>query len=199
MSKNCRFILTTQPLLVAHYRPCLHSLPGVTIEPMFRSFHLRLGVVAAACALLFTQLAGAQDDSSHHPRKYKEPPPSARIEVTVLRATNGKPIENAAVIFHPIEGDKDKGSLEVKTNEDGKTIIDVIPIGDTVRMQIIAEGFQTYGEDYKIDKADMAKEVRLKRPGQQYSIYPKGNGSSNNGNTQSPPQNSAPPAQPPAK
>ena len=68
-----------------------------------------------------------------------------------------------------MEGEKDKGNMELKTNEDGKTIIDVLPIGDTVRLQIIAKGFQTYGEDYKIDKAQMAIEIRMKRPGEQYS------------------------------
>jgi 5-hydroxyisourate hydrolase-like protein (transthyretin family) len=172
---------------------------------MFQSCHLRFGVVAASCALLFTSLAGAQDDSSHRARKYKEPPPAARIEVTVLRATNGKPIENAAVVFHPIEGDKDVGALEVKTNEDGKAVIDVIPIGDTVRMQIIASGFQTYGEDYKVDKDQIAKEIHMNRPGQQYSIYNNKPSSDNgqgsgNGNTQNPPKDSAPPpSQPPAK
>jgi hypothetical protein len=61
--------------------------------------------------------------------------------------------------------------MELKTNEDGKTIIDVLPIGDTVRLQVIARGFQTYGEDYKIDKSDMAIDIRMKRPGEQYSIY----------------------------
>jgi len=61
--------------------------------------------------------------------------------------------------------------MELKTNEDGKTIIDVLPIGDVVRLQVIARGFQTYGEDYKIDKADLAIEIRMKRPGEQYSIY----------------------------
>ncbi len=92
---------------------------------------------------------------------------------------NGKPIENAAVVFHPMEGEKDKGNMELKTNEDGKTIIDVLPIGDTVRLQVIARGFQTYGDDYKIDKAEMAIEIRLRRPGEQYSIYkqsPRGSG-----------------------
>jgi hypothetical protein len=61
--------------------------------------------------------------------------------------------------------------MELKTNEDGKMMIDVLPIGSTVRLQVIAPGFQTYGEDYKIEKADMAVEVRMKRPGEQYSIY----------------------------
>ena len=70
----------------------------------------------------------------------------------MLRDVKGKPIENAAVVFHPMEGEKDKGNMELKTNEDGKTIIDVMPIGDTVRVQVIAKGFQTFGGDYKIDK-----------------------------------------------
>ena len=110
-----------------------------------------------------------QDNAPKRGRKYKAPPPTARIEVTVLRDVNGKPIENAAVIFHPMEGEKDKGNMELKTNEDGKTIIDVLPMGDTVRLQVIAKGFQTYGDDYKIDKPEMAIEIKMKRPGEQYS------------------------------
>ena len=61
--------------------------------------------------------------------------------------------------------------MELKTNEDGKTLIDVIETGKTMRLQIIAKGFQTYGNDYKIDKSDMAFEIRMKRPGEQYSTY----------------------------
>lgn len=104
-------------------------------------------------------------------RKYKPPPQTSRIEVTVLNNYTSKPIMNAAVVFHPIEGDKNDGDMELKTNEDGKTILDVIPIGDTVRLQIIAHGYQTYGQDYKVDKDQMAIEVKMKRPGEQYSIY----------------------------
>ena len=149
---------------------------------MFRRAFLRFCVALSAIGLITgTVSLRAQDDNSHHGRKYKAPPPSARIEVTVVRDSSGKPIHDAHVIFHPIEGDKDKGALEVKTDEDGKTVIDVIPIGDIVRMQIIADGFQTYGQDYKIDKPEMSMEVRLKRPGAQYSIYKNsGSGSSNN-------------------
>ena len=81
---------------------------------------------------------------------------------------DSKPIENASVIFHL---DGDKGNMELKTNEDGKSIIDVLPTGSTMRLQIIAKGFQTYGQDYKIDKSDMTFDIRMKRPGEQYSIY----------------------------
>lgn len=133
---------------------------------------LRLGVFVAGLALAVSTIhVGAQQEESRRGRKYKVPPPSSRIEVTILRAANGKPIEHAAVIFHPVEGDRDRGVMELKTNADGKAVLDVIPIGDTVRLQVIAKGFQTYGKDYQIDKESMSMEIRLKRPGEQYSIY----------------------------
>ena len=136
---------------------------------MFSRSQLRLCVLAASLGLVLCSLyAGAQQKPSNRGRKYKAPPETARVEITVLRDVNGKPIENAAVIFHPIVGEKSKGNMELKTNEDGKTLIDVLPMGDTVRLQIIAKGFQTYGEDFKIDKSEMAREIRLKRPGEQY-------------------------------
>jgi hypothetical protein len=146
---------------------------------LYRS-QIRLCVLAASFGLVFCSLAGgAEQKSSNRGRKYKAPPPTARIEVTIVRDDDGKPIENAAVIFRPIEGERTKGNMELKTNEDGKTIIDVLPIGDTVRLQIIAKGYQTYGGDFKVDKAEMAREIRMKRPGAQYSIYkdhPEANG-----------------------
>ena len=144
---------------------------------------LRRPILFAAISLAivsFATLPAAAQDSKDYAgwsRKYKTPPPSSRIEVTVIKAFNGKPIDNASVIFHPIQGDRDQGVLELKTNEDGKAIIDVIPIGDTVRLQVIANGYQTYGEDYKINKAEMTMEIKMKRPAAQYSTYGSGESS----------------------
>lgn len=117
--------------------------------------------LAASVALL-------AQDSIHRGRKYKAPPPTSHVDITILRRNDSKPIENAAVVFQ-LEGDK--GNMELKTDEDGKTMIDVLPTGSKVLLQVIAKGFQTYGSDYTIDKAQMAVVVKLKRPGQQYSIY----------------------------
>jgi hypothetical protein len=167
---------------------------------MFHRSSLSFCVLLASFGLIAGSITlRAQDDDSHHGRKYKSPPPSSRIEVTVVRAYNGKPISDAHVIFHPIEGDKDKGALELKTNEDGKAIIDVIPLGDTVTLQVIANGFQTYGQVYKIDKLSMAMEVRMNRPTSQYSVYKNStanSGSDNNsgsGNSSGSSPNSPPP------
>ena len=38
-------------------------------------------------------------------------------------------------------------------------------------MQVLAPGFQTFGEDYQIDKPELEITVKLKRPGGQYSVY----------------------------
>jgi hypothetical protein len=126
-------------------------------------------------ALCAATLASAQD-TSHRGRKYKAPPATSHFEVTVLRATSGKPVENAAVIFHPLQDGRNAGNMELKTNDEGKCVIDLLAIGSDVRVQIIAPGFQTYGEDYKVDKDTMAIEIKLKRPTAQYSIYNKNEG-----------------------
>ena len=134
---------------------------------MYRRSFLSRCAVLALC-VLFLGLSAYAQGSSRRGRKYKAPNPTAKIEVSVLRDTDGKPIENAAVIFHTV---KESGNMELKSNEDGKALIDVLEIGETVRLQIIAKGYQTYGADYPIDKGEFAIEIRMKRPGGQYSIY----------------------------
>lgn len=140
---------------------------------MYRRSSRSVCAVVSACALILVLGASAGLDAlaqnpNRRGRKYKPPPPTAKIQVSVLRDTDGKPVENAAVIFHTL---KEKGNMELKSNEDGKAMIDVLEIGETIRLQIIAKGFQTYGADYPIENGEMAIEVRMKRPGEQYSIY----------------------------
>ena len=138
---------------------------------MYRRSFLRSCLVLSLITLMASSASFSQD-SAKRGRKYKAPPPTSKIEVTVLKGYNGKPIENAAVIFHTLnESGNDSGNMELKSDEDGKAMIDVLPIGETVRLQIIAKGYQTYGGDYKIEKDQMAIEVRMKRPGEQYSVY----------------------------
>ena len=156
---------------------------------------LRLCLFAAAFVFFAGAFAGARQAGSHHGGKYKAPPPSARIEITVLRKADGKPIQNAAVIFHPIEGDRDKGGLELKSDEDGKAIIDVIPIGDTVRLQIIANGYQTYGQDFKVDKAAHLDGDPVASPGPAI-LHLQQHGSGSSGQPSNPPSNDQP--KPPA-
>jgi hypothetical protein len=123
----------------------------------------------SAFVVAVSGFAHAQD-SSVRGRKYVAPPNTAKVSVAVVKDANGKPIENAAVIFHMV-GEEGKGNMEMKTNEEGKAVIEVIPIGDTVTLQVIASGFQTFGQDYKIETDSKDITVRLKRPQGQYSTY----------------------------
>jgi hypothetical protein len=117
-----------------------------------------------------------QDAPVKRGRKYKSPPATSHIEVTVVKKFNGKPIMNAAVIFNPSMDGKDEGNLEVKTDPDGKAIIDVIPTGSTVRVQVIAQGFATFAEEYEVTEPSKEISVSMVHPREQISSYENNDG-----------------------
>ena len=121
-----------------------------------------LGAMIVLGALGLTGAASAQDDEG----------PMSNMRFVVVRDYNGKPVRNAAVVLHPVtrKGKQSKGGLELKTDNDGRTAIDGIPYGP-LRVQVLAPGFQTFGEDYQVNQPDMEIVVKLKRPGSQYSAY----------------------------
>src|ERR1700692_1000141 len=98
--------------------------------------------------------------------------PMSSLRFVVGRASAGKPVRNAEVVLHPVKrkGKQAKEEMELKTDAEGRTNIDGIPYGP-LRVQVLAPHFQTFGEDYEINKAEMEITVKLKRPGGQYSIY----------------------------
>ncbi len=107
-------------------------------------------------------LAAAQDDEG----------PTSALRLVVVRDSDGKPVRNAEVVLHPVKrkGKQAKGEIELKTDAEGRTNVDGIPYGP-LRVQVLAPHFQTFGEDYEINKAEMEITIKLKRPGGQYSVY----------------------------
>jgi hypothetical protein len=100
--------------------------------------YFSLVCLAAVVAGLAGTLA-AQDDEG----------PVASLHFVVLRESNGKPIRNAPVVLHPVnrKGQQERGGIELKTDLEGKTGFDGIPYGK-LRVQVLARGFQTFGEDH---------------------------------------------------
>jgi uncharacterized GH25 family protein len=98
----------------------------------------------------------------------------ADLKFKVVKEANGKPVRNAAVVLHPVdkEGKQERGGLELKTDAEGNAALNSIGYGK-LRVQVLAKGFQTYGEDYEIDKPEMEIVIKLKKPQAQYSIYEK--------------------------
>jgi len=121
-------------------------------------------MVTLGIALGAPRPSWAQDDEDEGPM--------SNMRFVVVRDANGKPVKNAAVVLHPVtkKGKQAMGGLELKTDEEGKTWIDGIPYG-VLRVQVLAPGFQTFGEDYEIKLPETQITVRLKRPTSQYSVY----------------------------
>jgi hypothetical protein len=121
-------------------------------------------IAAFLLTFALTGEASAQRDKGEEP--------TAVLSFLILKDDNGKPVRNAAVIMHPVttHGKQERGGLELKTDADGKTSFDGIPYGK-LRVQVLASGFQTFGEDYDVNQAKMDFTVKLKRPQGQYSIY----------------------------
>jgi hypothetical protein len=115
--------------------------------------------------------AWAQKDTELHGRKWQPLPPTAHVVVTVIKGFNGKPLPNAAVIFHAIRNGVNDGNLEVKTDPEGKATIDVIEQGSHVTIQVIASGFATSATEMDIDGPSKELEVKLIRPRAQISTY----------------------------
>jgi uncharacterized GH25 family protein len=96
----------------------------------------------------------------------------AVLKITVLKEANGKPVKNAEVILHPVDkggGQKQEG-LELKTHDDGKTDIAGIRYGK-LRIQVIAQGYRTFGQDFVVNQPSMDIVIKLEKPADQFSIY----------------------------
>ena len=115
--------------------------------------------------------------------------PTALMNFLVLKDENSKPVRNASVIMHAVSshGKQERGDLELKTNSEGKASFDGIPYGK-LRVQVLASGFQTYGDDFDINQHEVSITIKLKRPQGQYSVYDDHPRESN-----SPPKQNAPP------
>ncbi|MGD0930379.1 MAG: carboxypeptidase-like regulatory domain-containing protein [Candidatus Korobacteraceae bacterium] len=133
-------------------------------------------ILLTAVLISATLMASGKDDG-----------PQSSLSFMVLKDDTGKPIRNAAVVLHPVgqHGKQAKGGFELKSDNDGKTHFDGIPYG-TWRVQVIANGFQTFGGDYSVNQAEQEITIRLKRPQGQYSIYDKHDDDSGNGSSTPP-------------
>ncbi len=118
------------------------------------------GVILAVLVLL--GLAAAGD----------KPQQASNLSFVVLKDDNGKPVRNASVILHQVDGRgrQGQGGLQLKTDNEGKASYAGIPYGK-LRVQVIAPGLQTYGEDHDINQPEHEFVIKLKRPQEQHTIY----------------------------
>jgi Carboxypeptidase regulatory-like domain len=94
------------------------------------------------------------------------------VKITVVREASGKPVGGAAVVLHPVgkDGKQSHGGAELKTTQQGTATLPSVPYGK-VRVQVIAHGLQTFGDDFDISQPEQEILIKLKPPQQQHSIY----------------------------
>ncbi|HYP13510.1 MAG TPA: carboxypeptidase-like regulatory domain-containing protein [Bryobacteraceae bacterium] len=101
---------------------------------------------------------------------------STRLQIAVT-TLGGKPIDRAAVVVKFVEGRSiaklGKQVLkqwEVRTNQEGVAKIPSIPEGK-VRVQVIAKGYQTFGEVFEVEGEDKTLTIKLNPPQPAYSAH----------------------------
>jgi len=97
---------------------------------------------------------------------------TASLQFVIVKDSNGRPVRNAEIVLHPVDkqGHQKEEGLELKTHDDGKAQVAGIPYGK-FRVQVIAPGFRTYGQDYDINQPNHEFTIKLQKPSEQYSIY----------------------------
>ena len=97
-----------------------------------------------------------------------------KVEVQTL---SGKPIDRAAVVVDFVEGrsvvklgKKNRTHWEVRTNQEGVARVPPLPEGK-VRVQVIAKGYQTFGQTFEVSGAEQTLNIKLNPPQRPYSAH----------------------------
>jgi hypothetical protein len=97
--------------------------------------------------------------------------PSTRVTIEVTGGDKDSPIENASVYLKYVEEHKiaknKQFELNVKTNREGIAHIPDAPLG-RVLIQIVAEGWKTFGRWYDITGTKEPIKIHLDRPPKWY-------------------------------
>lgn len=128
------------------------------------SLFLTLMVATAVCF-------AAQESSAPPPKAPQQSDEPTRLTIEVTGGENAVPVENASVYVkyveeHAMKKDK-KVELNVKTNRAGVAHVAEAPLGRAL-VQIIAQGWKTYGRWYDITDPHQIIKVRLERPPKWY-------------------------------
>lgn len=128
----------------------------------------------AAAAFFLTAQVPAQNPPASSPEPKQEatrPDPQSRITIEVTGGEKETPVENASVYFKYIEEHKIKKNktteLNVKTNREGVAHVPDAPLG-RVLIQVLAEGWKSYGRWFDINDPKQTIKIHLDRPPKWY-------------------------------
>ena len=131
---------------------------------------MSLGIACGALALctgLWSQNVSEPAAKSHA----EKADAISRVTIEVSGGEKEAPVENASVYLKYVEEHKlkknKKVELNVKTNREGAAHIPDAPTG-RVLVQVVADGWKTYGRWYDITEARQTIKVHLEKPPRWY-------------------------------
>jgi len=100
------------------------------------------------------------------------------VKLTIeVKTLGGRPIDRASVIVRFIEGrsvikfgKSIRKNWEIRTNQEGVAKIPPVPQGK-ILIQVIAKGYQTYGETHEFDEEEKTVEIKMNPPQAPYSAH----------------------------
>jgi hypothetical protein len=102
--------------------------------------------------------------------------PMTKITVA-LKDQAGKPVEHASVVVRFVQGHSVvklgkavRTTFELRSNQEGEARIPSIPQGQ-IRVQVIAKGYQTFGQIFDVTEEEKTIDITLNPPQQQYSAH----------------------------
>jgi hypothetical protein len=122
--------------------------------------------------ILFVAIvARGQDKDASAKAKANSDTKDSRLTIVVTGGDEKKPVDSASVYIRYVEehklGKDKKIEMNLKTNQSGVCHVPVIPPGKFV-IQVIADGWKTYGEYYDVNQAEQTINITLVRPPKWY-------------------------------
>jgi hypothetical protein len=127
--------------------------------------------MASLLILLVAVAASGQDKDADAKAKADSDAKDVRLTIVVTGGEDKKPVDSASVYVRYVEehkhGKDKKVEMNLKTNQSGVCHVPVIPPGKFV-VQVIADGWKTYGEYYDINQTEQTINITLVRPPKWY-------------------------------
>jgi hypothetical protein len=154
---------------IFHARPIpFLRVPAVSFTSSFAKTCLR---IFSFLFLVLAMAAHAQDKDADAKAKADSDSKDVRLTIVVTGGEDKKPVDSASVYIRYVEehkhGKDKKIEMNLKTNQSGVCHVPVIPPGKFV-VQVIADGWKTYGEYYDVNQADQTINITLVRPPKWY-------------------------------
>jgi hypothetical protein len=134
--------------------------------------HIRTSLWAAGLLVLLIAIAASgQDKNPDAKGKADSDAKDVRLTIVVTAGEDKKPVDSASVYVRYVEerkiGKDKKIEMNLKTNQSGVCHVPVIPPGKFI-IQVIADGWKTYGEYYDINQTEQTINITLVRPPKWY-------------------------------